>query len=419
MNAIAVTLQKTLTEIYRTESRKIYATLVRLVGDLDLAEEAMQEAFSAATSMWAKEGIPSNPVAWLISTGRYKAIDELRKRGRLELHKEELQQRFEALSSLRNQSEAIEDDRLRLMFTCCHPAIDLQVRVALTLREVCGLTTEQIASAFLVPQATLAQRLVRGKAKIREAAIPIRVPDADELPERLAAVLKVVYLVFNEGYYASSGQQGGTVELAEEAIRLCQLIASLLPEPEVMGLLALMMLHQSRHQARFDAKGDIVLLDEQDRKLWDQARIKAGNEWLRKAWSRGEVGAYCLQAAIAASHANAPSMAQTPWSEIVQFYNLLRQVEPSPIVDLNHAVALGMQHGPDTALEKIEELKNVSSLKEYHLLYAAEGDFQRRRGDFLAAKGAFVRALELAKQEPERRFLEKRIAEMERELTQS
>lgn len=417
MNAIAVTLQKTLTEIYRTESRKIYATLVRLVGDLDLAEEAMQEAFSAATSIWAKEGIPSNPVAWLISTGRNKAIDELRKRGRLELHKEELQQRFEALNSLRNQAGSIEDDRLRLMFTCCHPAIDLQVRVALTLREVCGLTTEQIASAFLVPQATLAQRLVRGKAKIREAAIPIRVPDADELPERLAAVLKVVYLVFNEGYYASSGQQGGAVELAEEAIRLCQLIAELLPEPEVMGLLALMMLHQARHKARFDAEGDIVLLDEQDRQRWDQTRIESGNEWLRKAWSRGEVGAYCLQAAIAASHANAPSMDQTPWSEIVQFYDLLRQVEPSPIVDLNHAVALGMLHGPAIALEKIEELKNVSSMKEYHLLYAAEGDFQRRSKDFLAAKGAFQKALALAKQEPERRFLEKRIAEMEHELT--
>lgn len=419
MNAIAVTLHKTLAEIYRNDSRKIFATLARLLGDFDLAEEAMQEAFSAAASVWAKEGVPTNPSAWLISTGRNKAIDELRKRGRLETHKEELQQRYESLSILRHQAESIEDDRLRLIFTCCHPAIDPQVRVALTLREVCGLTTEQIASAFLVQHSTLAQRLVRGKAKIREAAIPIRVPDADELPERLDAVLKVVYLVFNEGYYASSGPQGGTVELAEEAIRLCHLIAELLPEPEVMGLLALMLLHQSRHKSRFNEEGDIVLLEEQDRRQWDQERIAAGNQWLQKAWSRGEIGAYCLQAAIAASHANAPSVKETPWQDIVQLYDALRKVQPSPIVELNYAVALGMQRGPEAALEKIEELKTLAMMRDYHLLHAAEGDFQRRQNNFAAARSAFQKALSLAKQDPERRFLEKRIAEMERELNGS
>jgi RNA polymerase sigma-70 factor (ECF subfamily) len=418
MNAIAVALRQTLTEIYRSDSRKIYATLVRLLGDMDLAEEALQEAFSAAASVWARDGIPDKPVAWLISTGKNKAIDQLRKRGRLEHHKEELQRRYEELYDTRIQAGSIEDDRLRLIFTCCHPAIDSNVRVALTLREVCGLSTEQISAAFLVPQATMAQRLVRGKAKIREAAIPIRVPAPDELPERIDAVLKVVYLVFNEGYYASSGTEGRAVELAEEAIRLCRLLSEMLPEPEVMGLLSLMLLHQSRQKARFNEVGDIVLLEEQDRCQWDNARIAEGNEWLQRAWSRGEVGAYCLQAAIAAAHANALSLEATPWQHITQLYDILRQVQPSPVVELNYAVALGMYKGPEFALEKIADLSNAGSLKDYHFLYAAEGDFHRRLGDFEAAYIAFGKAMQLAKQEPEKRFLEKRLAEMKQEMSQ-
>ena len=416
MNAIAVALNQTLTEIYRSDSRKIYATLVRLLGDMDLAEEALQEAFSAAASIWAREGIPEKPTAWLISTGKNKAIDQLRKRGRLEKHKEELQRRYDTLHDSRSLTGSIEDDRLRLIFTCCHPAIGSSIRVALTLREVCGLTTEQISAAFLVPQATMAQRLVRGKAKIREAAIPIRVPDADELPERIDAILKVVYLVFNEGYYASSGTEGRVVELAEEAIRLCRLLAELLPEPEVLGLLSLMLLHQSRSNARFDESGDIVLLEDQNRRLWDKARIAEGNEWLQRAWNRGEVGAYCLQAAIAASHANAQSLEATPWQHITQLYDLLRQVQPSPVVELNYAVALGMSQGPEFALVNIAELDKAGSLKDYHLLYAAEGDFQRRLRNFESAYIAFEKAFQLAKQEPEKRFLGKRLAEMKQEL---
>lgn len=416
MNSIAVALNQTLTEIYRSESRKIYATLVRMLGDMDLAEEALQEAFSAAASVWARDGVPEKPTAWLISTGKNKAIDQLRKRGHLEKHKEELLRRYDGLHETRNATGSIEDDQLRLIFTCCHPAIDSNIRVALTLREICGLTTEQISAAFLVPQATMAQRLVRGKAKIREAAIPICIPHADELPERIDAVLKVVYLVFNEGYHASSGAEGRAIELAEEAIRLCRLLAELLPEPEVLGLLSLMLLHQSRNKARFDAAGDIVLLEDQDRLLWDKALIAEGNKWLQLAWNRGEVGAYCLQAAIAASHANVLSLEATPWHHIVKLYDILRQVQPSPIVELNYAVALGMSEGPEIALEKIAEIRKSGELNEYHLLYAAEGDFHRRLRNFDAAYVAFEKASQLAKQEPEKRFLGKRIVEMKQAL---
>jgi RNA polymerase sigma-70 factor, ECF subfamily len=419
MNAIAVTIQMAAQEIYKRDSRRIFATLVRVLGDLDWAEEAMQEAFSAAMVSWPSEGIPKNPVAWLVSTGKNKAIDELRKRGRLEQRKEEIGRRYEALQATKVADEALEDDRLRLVFACCHPAIDPTIQVALTLREVCGLTTEQIAAAFLIAPTTLAQRLVRGKAKIRDAGIPISVPARDELAARIDTVLKVVYLVFNEGYNASSGASALRIDLSAEAIRLAKLLAELLPVSEVWGLLALMLLHESRRETRFNDSGDIILLEEQDRSRWNSELITAGNFWLKQAWEQGEVGAYSIQAAISATHANAPSFQATNWQQIVQLYDILQQAQPSPIVELNRAVARGMVDGPAVALVDIQDLARRGELLDYHLLHAAEGDFYRRLGEPEKSLTAFIKALALAKQEPERRFLAKRIAEQELQLART
>jgi RNA polymerase sigma-70 factor, ECF subfamily len=406
-------VESTVEAVYRAESRRVLATLIRILGNFDLAEDAMQDAFAAAVRSWPVDGVPRNPRAWLISTGRFKAIDALRRRARFDASTGELVRRLQETSPPDPDTDAIEDDRLRLIFTCCHPALPHPARIALTLREVCGLTTEEIARAFLIPTATLAQRIVRAKAKIRDAGIPYRVPEPGELPERLDGVLHVVYLVFNEGYAASHGDAVARPDLSTEAIRLGRLLLELAPEPEVAGLLALMLLNESRRRARTTPEGDIILLDEQDRSLWDRTSIGEGIELVERALRSRRFGPYTLQAAIAAVHAEAPTPDQTDWPQIVALYDVLARVEPSPVVELNRAVAIAMRDGPEAGLQQVDRILDGGELGGYHLAHAARADLLRRLGRTGAAREAYACALELARQEPERRLLTRRLAELE------
>ena len=401
-------------EIYRAESRQVLATLIRLLGDFDTAEEALHEAFTAAMEQWPRDGIPANPRAWLVSTGRFKAIDGMRRRARYDASLNELAKHIETTTSdpLEQTDEPIEDDRLRLIFTCCHPALSPEAQVPMTLREVCNLTTEEIARAFLTKPATIAQRIVRAKAKIRDARIPYEVPPPSELPARIEAVLRVVYLVFNEGYSASFGPSLTRADLSGEAIRLGRLLRQLISDPEVMGLLALMLLHESRRQARTSANGDLVLLEQQDRSLWNHDLIKEGITLVERALASKRIGPYILQAAISAVHAEAPSAGETDWAQIVALYDLLVRAEPSAIIELNRAVAVAMRDGPAKGLELVDALLERRELVQYHLAHATRADFCRRLGRKADAQASYERALALAKQEPEQRFLEKRLIEL-------
>lgn len=414
--AESVMLSEQIDEIYRTESRRVLATLIRLLHDFDLAEEALQDAFAAAAEIWPREGVPANPRAWLVSTGRFKAIDTVRRRVRFDATQPELVRRVDALADANaarangyGADDEIEDDRLRLIFTCCHPAIAPTVQIALTLREVCGLTTEETASAFLTTPATMAQRIVRGKAKIRDAGIPYVIPAAADLPERLDSVLTVVYLVFNEGYLASSGQSVTRGELCEEAIRLGRLLVELLPDPEVLGLLALMLLQESRRRARSTPDGDLILLEDQDRSLWNQEQIAEGLALVDRALATRRFGAYGVQAAIAAVHAQARTAAETDWRQIAALYDALLTIHPSPVVELNRAVAVALRDGPQAGIEIIDSILAKGELAEYHLAHAARADLLRRSGNIPAARQAYERAIQLAQQEPEIRFLRHRL----------
>lgn len=409
-----VTVTDSIDEIYRHESRRVLATLIRLLKDFDLAEEALHEAFAAAAESWPREGVPANPRAWLVSTGRFKAIDSLRRRARFHDAQRDLIRRLDDVtaSNASKVDEEIEDDRLRLIFTCCHPAIAPHVQIALTLREVCGLTTEEIASAFLTSSATMAQRIVRGKAKIRDAGIPFVIPAAADLPQRLDSVLTVVYLVFNEGYSASSGESLTRSDLSGEAIRLGRLLVELLPDPEAIGLLALMLLQESRRTARTDDHGDLILLEDQDRSLWNQEYIREGTALVERALATRRFGAYGVQAAIAAVHATAPAAAQTDWGQIVALYDALLSINPSPVVELNRAVAVAMRDGPAAGIAIIDALLQRGELADYHLAHAARADLHRRLGQTEAARSAYQQALSLVRQEPERRFLESRLAKL-------
>jgi len=400
--------------VYRADSRRVLATLIRLLGDFDVAEEAMHDAFRAALEQWPKDGVPSNPRAWLVSAGRFKAIDGIRRRKKFDSLDEDGVTADVAVvdAAAWADPESVEDDRLRLVFTCCHPALAFDAQVALTLREVCGLTTEEIAQAFLTPAPTLAQRIVRAKGKIRDARIPYQVPEAAELPDRLEAVLRVIYLVFNEGYAASSGAAVTRHDLSGEAIRLGRLLVQLLPAPEAQGLLALMVLHESRRLARTSADGELILLDDQDRSLWDRALIAEGLRLVRTALQSQRFGPYTLQAAIAAVHAEAAAAAETDWEEIVGLYDALLRIEPSPVIELNRAVAVAMRDGPDAGLAGVDAILDRGDLRDYRLAHAARAELCRRLGRTGEAKAAFQRALALTRQAPERRFLERRIAEM-------
>jgi RNA polymerase sigma-70 factor, ECF subfamily len=400
--------------IYRTESRRVFATLIRLLGDFDLAEEAMHEAFASAVKQWPTEGVPANPRAWLVSAGRFRAIDAIRRRARFDASLGELADRTETSADPAELTDeaGVEDDRLRLIFTCCHPALPPEAQTALTLREVCGLTTEEIASAFLVSPSTLAQRIVRAKTKIRDAKIPYHIPSHDDLPERLDSVLQVIYLVFNEGYAASSGASVTRADLSGEAIRLGRLLVELLPEGESLGLLALMLLHESRRAARADANGEIILLEAQDRGLWDRALIAEGQSLVERALSSQEVGPYTLQAAIAATHADARDAAATDWPQIVAIYDVLLRAVPTPVVELNRAVAVAMRDGPGAGLELVDAILNRGELADYHLAHSVRADFCRRLGRSDDARKSYEQALALTRQEPERRFLEGRLREL-------
>jgi RNA polymerase sigma-70 factor, ECF subfamily len=402
-------------ELYRSESRRVLATLIRLLGDFDLAEEALQDAFVAAVERWPREGTPANPRAWLISTGRFKAIDRLRRRARFDRALGELAARLEdraAPDPADLDDQGLEDDRLRLIFTCCHPALPPDAQVAMTLREVCGLTTEQIARAFLTRPPTVAQRIVRAKAKIRADRIPYEVPAPEQLPARLDTVAKVVYLVFTEGYAPASGEAVVRADLAEEAIRLARLLVELLPEPETYGLLALLLLSDARRPARTSPAGELVLLADQDRSLWDRARIAQGLALLERAVASGQIGPYGLQAAIAAAHARAPSPEATDWHRIVELYDLLARADPSPVVELNRAVAVSMRDGPAAGLALVDAVLATGRLDAYPLAHAARADLLRRLGRTADARAAYRRALELTRQEPQRRFLERRLDEL-------
>ena len=400
--------------VYQSESRQVLATLIRLLGDFDAAEEALHDAFAVAVEQWARDGIPSNPRAWLVSTGRFKAIDGMRRRARYDESLTELAKQLETTTDdvEEQEDESVEDDRLRLIFTCCHPALSPEAQVAMTLREVCGLTTEEIARAFLTKSATIAQRIVRAKAKIRDARIPYEVPSETELPDRLDAVLRVVYLVFNEGYSASAGGSVTRHDLSAEAIRLGRLLTALLPEPEVVGLLALMLLHDSRRAARTSPAGDLILLEDQDRSLWNRDQIAEGVSLVERAFSLGPVGPYTIQAAIGAVHAQAPSAAATDWAQIAAHYDLLMRAEPSPVVELNRAVAIAMRDGPAAGLALIDAILTRGDLQKYHLAHSARADLCRRLERTEDARMSYERALRLTQQEPEQRFLKRRLSEL-------
>jgi RNA polymerase sigma-70 factor (ECF subfamily) len=407
-------IRETLDTLYRSESRGILATLIRLLGDLDIAEDALHDAFKAALEQWPAEGMPTNPRSWLISAGRFKAIDRIRRSARFDLSSDTLPERSDV--GAKDPSEQIDDvvgdDQLRLIFTCCHPSLAPEARVALTLREVCGLTTEEIASAFLATPSTLAQRIVRAKAKIRDARIPYEVPSPADLPERLDTVLQVIYLVFNEGYAASSGGSLTRSDLSGEAIRLGRLLMALLPEPEVMGLLALMLIQESRRAARSSPEGDLILLEDQDRSLWNREYIAEGAALVERALLSRRFGPYSIQAAIAALHASAPSSASTDWSEIVWLYDVLLRAEPSPVIELNRAVAVAMRDTPQAGLTLIDGILARGELADYHFVHSARGELCRRLGRLDEARASYTRALALVRQEPERRFLEKRLREL-------
>jgi RNA polymerase sigma-70 factor (ECF subfamily) len=402
-------VHETVNAVYLSDSRRVLATLIRLLGDFDVAEEAMHDAFRAALEQWPRDGVPGNPRAWLVSTGRFKAIDSLRRRKKFDALDEVGEAADVAVEPTWEEDEPVEDDRLRLIFTCCHPALAPEAQVALTLREICGLTTEEIARAFLSPAPTLAQRIVRAKAKIRDARIPYEVPARTALPERLDAVLRVIYLVFNEGYTASSGASVTRHDLSEEAIRLGRLLVELLPEPEAIGLLALMLLHDSRRAARMSASGELILLDEQDRSLWNRAQIAEGSRLVERALASRPPGPYAIQAAIAALHAEAPEAAATDWAEIVGLYDVLAQTDASPVIELNRAVAVAMRDGPAAGLVLIDAILARGDLKDYRLAHAARAELCRRLGRTEDARASYTRALGLTRQEPERRFLERRI----------
>jgi RNA polymerase sigma-70 factor (ECF subfamily) len=400
--------------VYRADGRRVFATLIRLLGDFDRAEDALHDAFRAAMEQWPRDGVPANPRAWLVSTGRFKAIDAMRRRARFDASLAAIAAQLAADTdaALGQDAEGVADDRLRLIFTCCHPALPPDARVALTLREVCGLTTEEIARAFFTAPSTLAQRIVRAKAKIRDAGIPYQVPSPDDLPDRLDAVLRVIYLVFNEGYSASSGGSLTRPDLSGEAIRLGRLLVELLPEPEAMGLLALMLLHESRRGARTSPEGDLILLEDQDRARWNREQIAEGTALVERALLSRQFGPYTLQAAIAAVHAEAPTPAATDWTEIVGLYDALAQIEPSPVIALNRAVAVAMRDGAAAGLMLIDALLSRGDLTDYHLAHAARAELCRRLGRTAEARTSYERALGLTQQAPERRFLERRLANL-------
>ena len=398
-----------LAAIYSSDSRRILATLIRLVGDFDIAEDALHEGFNAALENWPTEGVPANPIAWLISAGRFKAIDSLRRVARLNSSQDAIAEQLYRSDSDPDDDENIEDDRLRLIFTCCHPALPPEARLALTLREVCGLTTEEIARAFLTAPSTLAQRIVRAEAKIRDAHIPYQVPPPAELPERLDTVLQVVYLVFNEGYYASSGASLTRSDLTGEAIRLGRLLLELLPDPEVIGLLALMLLQESRRIARTSPAGELILLEDQDRTLWNRDQITEGKNLVERALASNKFGPYAVQAAIAAVHADAAAPADTNWSRIVGLYDILLHAQPSPVIELNRAVAIAMRDGPEIGLALIDGILARGELLDYHLSHAARADLCRRLGRTGEARISYERAIQLSQLEPERRFLQRRL----------
>ena len=405
-------MRETVDAVYRAESRRVFATLIRLLGDFDLAEEALHDAFRAALEQWPRDGVPANPRAWLVSAGRFKAIDGIRRRARLDPLDEDAETIAAPDDPASWGAEEIEDDRLRLIFTCCHPALPPDAQVALTLREVCGLTTEEIAHAFLTAPPTLAQRIVRAKNKICDAKIPYQVPSQEDLPDRLDSVLRVIYLVFNEGYAASSGASLTRHDLSGEAIRLARLLVELQPEPEAMGLLALMLLHESRRATRTSSTGDLVLLEDQDRSLWNRELIAEGTALVERALASRRIGPYTLQAAISAVHAEARSAAATDWAQIVGLYDVLARVEPSPVIELNRAVAVAMRDGPAAGLLLIDAILERGELSDYRLAHAARADLCRRLGKAAEARVSYQRALELTHQEPERRFLERRLAEL-------